>query len=249
MQAHLPKPLHGWRAFVGEVGIIVLGVLIALAAGEAVETLHSGRKARVAERAMRLELAEDNGPQAYARAVVSRCFDRRLGWIHDNAATANPAQLRTWIASYSPPFRTWDSEVWKFVVSSDVGNYIGAEGLVRWSAAYRVLPGLNDSNAHETELASELRDAIPPLGEISSADRGNVRRLAGLLRIYNQRITRGSQLFLVRIRNLDAGVSTGNQHLLMDNARALYGSCASVPDFGVMPEAGRSTANLRGFIY
>ena len=29
MHLHLPKPLHGWRAFVGEVGIIVLGVLIA----------------------------------------------------------------------------------------------------------------------------------------------------------------------------------------------------------------------------
>ena len=32
MHIHLPKPLHGWRAFVGEVGIIVLGVLIALGA-------------------------------------------------------------------------------------------------------------------------------------------------------------------------------------------------------------------------
>lgn len=30
MHFHLPKPLHGWREFVGEVGIIVLGGLIAL---------------------------------------------------------------------------------------------------------------------------------------------------------------------------------------------------------------------------
>lgn len=28
MEVHLPKPLHGWREFVGEVGIIVLGVLM-----------------------------------------------------------------------------------------------------------------------------------------------------------------------------------------------------------------------------
>jgi hypothetical protein len=32
MQFHLPKPLRGWRAFVGEVGVIVLGVLVALGA-------------------------------------------------------------------------------------------------------------------------------------------------------------------------------------------------------------------------
>ena len=36
---HLPKPLHGWRAFLGEVGIIVLGVLIALGAESAVEAV------------------------------------------------------------------------------------------------------------------------------------------------------------------------------------------------------------------
>ena len=37
MHFHLPKPLHGWRAFTGEVGIIVIGVLIALGAEQIVE--------------------------------------------------------------------------------------------------------------------------------------------------------------------------------------------------------------------
>jgi hypothetical protein len=31
LHVQLPTPLHGWRAFVGEVGIIVLGVLVAMA--------------------------------------------------------------------------------------------------------------------------------------------------------------------------------------------------------------------------
>ena len=30
MRFAVPTPLHGWRAFWGEVGIIVIGVLIAL---------------------------------------------------------------------------------------------------------------------------------------------------------------------------------------------------------------------------
>jgi type IV secretory pathway VirB2 component (pilin) len=42
MDFHLPKPL-GWREFVGEVGIIVLGVLIALGAGQVVEYFTSAR--------------------------------------------------------------------------------------------------------------------------------------------------------------------------------------------------------------
>ena len=40
MHVHLPKPLDGWRAFVGEVGIIVIDVSIALSAEQLVEALH-----------------------------------------------------------------------------------------------------------------------------------------------------------------------------------------------------------------
>ena len=41
MHFHLPKPLHGWREFAGEVGIIVIGVLIALGAEQMVEAVHA----------------------------------------------------------------------------------------------------------------------------------------------------------------------------------------------------------------
>ena len=30
MHVHLPKPVHGWREFVGEIAIIVIGILIVL---------------------------------------------------------------------------------------------------------------------------------------------------------------------------------------------------------------------------
>ncbi len=46
MHIHLPKPLHGWRQFVGEVGIIVIGVLIALGAEQMVESLRWQQKVR-----------------------------------------------------------------------------------------------------------------------------------------------------------------------------------------------------------
>jgi len=28
MQIQLPKPLHGWREFAGEVGVVLLGLLL-----------------------------------------------------------------------------------------------------------------------------------------------------------------------------------------------------------------------------
>lgn len=50
MHVHLPKPLHGWRAFAGEVGIIVIGVLIALAFEQAVSAAHDRSTAAEARR-------------------------------------------------------------------------------------------------------------------------------------------------------------------------------------------------------
>lgn len=35
----VPKPRDGWRVFAGEVGVIVLGVLLALGAQQVVETV------------------------------------------------------------------------------------------------------------------------------------------------------------------------------------------------------------------
>lgn len=83
MHIHLPKPLHGWRAFVGEVEIIVLGVLIALGAESAVEAWHWHHKVDVIRASLMGELAND-----------------RARWENDIAfvgcARADVQRLRTW---------------------------------------------------------------------------------------------------------------------------------------------------------
>jgi len=249
MRVQLPRPLHGWRAFLGEVGIIVLGVLIALGAGQVAEGFHRADQARLAERAMRLELAEDDGPQAYARVAIGRCLDAQIARIHEGAATAPAEQLRKWAGAYVPPFRTWDNEAWKAVVSSDVGDYMGAERLVGWSSAYRIVPGISESNARETQLASDLRDALPPSGDASAADRQTLRRVAGQLRMSNDRMARGSELFLARTRSLDATVSAATQQTLLKEARAIYGDCVVAPDLQAPAAAQNPRANLIGFVH
>ena len=45
MKLSLPKPMHGWRAFAGEVGVIVLGVVLALAAQQVAESVNDRREA------------------------------------------------------------------------------------------------------------------------------------------------------------------------------------------------------------
>jgi hypothetical protein len=245
MRFRLLKPMHGWRAFVGEVGIIVLGVLIALAFGQLVDAWQWSDKVNHAEAAMRLELAEDNGPQAYGRVLIGRCLDNQLAKIRDGAGNVPADQLRQWVSSYAPPFRTWDSEAWKVVVASDTGSHMGSDRLIAWSAPYRVLPSMTEGNEREAQLVIQLRNDLPPRGDPTTSDIRSLRLTAGLLRLDNHRFMSGSQLLLGRMQALGAQVPRPTQRQLVAHARAMYGSCVTVPDLSAKLTAARLDANLR----
>ena len=80
MHVHLLKPLHGWRAFAGEVGVIVLGVLIALAAQQVVEAIHGNAQGREFRQAVDSELAYDLGSYKQ-RLMLTPCVRARLAEI------------------------------------------------------------------------------------------------------------------------------------------------------------------------
>ncbi len=95
MQFRLPKPLRGWREFAGEVGIIVFGVLIALAAQQLVEAYNWRKEVDGLRAAVRDELATDLGTYPY-RAKQEVCIDRRLDelqrWL-DSWRAGKPLQI------------------------------------------------------------------------------------------------------------------------------------------------------------
>src|SRR5690348_5512212 len=97
MHFHLPKPLHGWREFAGEVGIIVVGVLIALAAEQVVETIHWRHVAAEAHDS----ISEEMQAEFYAAAemaIAQPCIDRQLQSLE--AAVLAPGPFRP-VPSYS----------------------------------------------------------------------------------------------------------------------------------------------------
>jgi hypothetical protein len=77
MHFHLPKPLHGWREFAGEVGIIVIGVLIALGAEQVVEELHWHSAVDDERRALHIAVAREL-TESSGRLVQEPCIERRL---------------------------------------------------------------------------------------------------------------------------------------------------------------------------
>jgi type II secretory pathway pseudopilin PulG len=92
MHIHLGKWLHGWREFLKEYAIVVLGVLTALALDQLVDAAHERRIAREARAAINQELQDDLDRAAYLARQQS-CIMKRLdevqalvaGWQDDSA--------------------------------------------------------------------------------------------------------------------------------------------------------------------
>ena len=81
------SPPHGWRAVLWELGIVTLGVLIALGAEQVVETAHWRRQVESFRQVVNQELAQNLGTYEY-RIKQNGCVKRRLD------------ELETWLESW-----------------------------------------------------------------------------------------------------------------------------------------------------
>lgn len=105
MHFHLPRPLHGWREFAGEVGIIVVGVLIALGAEQGVSAIRDRSEARQAKENVVYEIEQDLDVFR-RRAAIQLCIDRRLDEIGQLIRSApSPLPRPLWIGR---------PQVWEF---------------------------------------------------------------------------------------------------------------------------------------
>jgi len=112
MHIHLPKPLHGWREFIGEVGIIVIGVLIALGAEQVVEAIHKHDDADDARAEIDAEVVTDI-TRINQRALADGCVESRLAEIDrivDGAGDDGRIKRPSWIGR--PPLYGIESARW-----------------------------------------------------------------------------------------------------------------------------------------
>jgi hypothetical protein len=171
MHFHLPKPLHGWREFVGEVGIIVVGVLIALSAEQIIELRHWHTAAKQASAAIEAELAEQEG-HAIERLAVQRCLTGQLNALYTRLAAyrggewkgmpmavspgAKDASVRMIAAAYRAPERLWLSDAWETARSNGVLNHLPASTVSEFAEAYSSGNSMRLFQTEENEAAAKL---------------------------------------------------------------------------------------------
>ena len=229
MQLRLPKPLHGWRAFAGEVGIIVIGVLLALGAQQLVEAIHDRAEVRDAEGAMIAELRDDNLPQAYARVAIYNCYANQLDAIEAAVASRDRAKVLKLAQSYRPVARTYDDLAWQAALASQVLVHSGSERILGWSTAYRLVPRLDNRSDAEQDELGDLYASIGGTGPLSADQQDRLFRIVSTLRRINRGMAGSSLVFISYLTGQKLKLSRAQQDTILADARKAYGSCVIEP--------------------
>jgi hypothetical protein len=168
MHFRLPKPLHGWREFAGEVGIIVIGVLIALAAEQVVEDIH-WRSAVAGERKALHESLRDELTEPAARLTQEPCIRRRLGELlivfqrHKNGeplGIAGPVGVPGVVGA--------STDAWRTAAGGETLDHMKLDERLDLGRAFASLASMRSALLDEAHTWDELRRLDHP--EILEAD-------------------------------------------------------------------------------
>lgn len=154
---HAPKPFHGWREFLKEYGIIVLGVLTALGAEAVVEKLHEASLSNQAREAVEGELNVDL--TALSRRVGQEaCIGRRLDEIRailDRAEAGGPFTPPTTIGV--PPWGIAYAQRWQAATAGGRTSLLSSEEQRAFGRVYAQFEVLSQKQVEERQIWTQLR--------------------------------------------------------------------------------------------
>lgn len=170
------KPLHGWRAFFGEVGVIVIGVLLALVAQQVAQDIQN----RGEERAFRETIDHEIGLNLFMYDVRARQFGcdanhvaELQNWLTQVRSGAQvPAILALGPATVTPYRSAWETR------DAQVFNRLPREVRQKYAEFYDELEN------NWSDIQTENRDwgSLAPYrepGPISLEDRRAIRTIIG----------------------------------------------------------------------
>jgi hypothetical protein len=211
MHFHLPKPLHGWREFAGEVGIIVLGVLIALTFEQIAEEIHWSHAVRQAHDEIRAETGTANRFFAF-RVAAEPCIGKRLdsiGEVIEDVAEHKPTGR---IRSVGPDIGNGISDsTWQAQRASQTLTHFDKSELDVLGFYYHQLDSVADAVFREDAAWSELRVLEGDPSRLGPEDIAGLRRSLQHARFENYLIGGISRGELDWARQLNLPVTSPNK--------------------------------------
>jgi hypothetical protein len=159
MDIHKPKAVHNWRELLKEIGIIVIGVLIALGAEQAVDTIHWMRQVDAGEDVLKGAFVE-KAKNAALRDVQSDCIARRLAFLSAVLQRASEdGRLPPIGAIGHPPYTPWSIGSWDGLVASQTISHLPRQKTIDYSIISQrtiFLSGLSDREEAQWTLLGTM---------------------------------------------------------------------------------------------
>ena len=212
MHIHLPKPLHGWREFAGEIGVIVVGVLIALSADQIVERMSWRKHVAEAKEDLRSELQIDLF-NAQQRVVMAQCIERRLDQMEEIIDHPPESPFKLLPGGGVAPFRIWSASGWDSAIAAGTVTHMRARERAEYAGVYSFVRRLQDLVLDEFAVATEFR-MLEHGGPLSEATQDRLRADVARMRGYNLALTLGGAQISKQIRELGVELAPEDQRTL-----------------------------------
>ncbi len=187
MEIHKPKPVHGWRELLTELGIVVLGICIAISLEQFVEYVHWHNEVQIGRKALAEEIAVTD--KFYARRLlIAPCLDRRLdedaGRIRDLAAGRKVAPRAIAPGETSPGALLGDAE-WQSERASQTLIHFPRAELALMSKFYAQMGDLREWLFEEERSLSALAVMAEDPDHLGPADLAQLRVNLNTARMLN----------------------------------------------------------------
>ena len=225
MEVHKPKLVENWRELFREWGIIVLGVLTALLAEQAVQSIEWHHKVRAAIADMDQELGAADGPESYARLAMHDCLAARLTKIRDTIEQGDRTGTRNLIGSVWLPDRTYDSLAHDSAIASDVGSHMPADEMFNFRIVYSLIPQLNRLQDQELSDLALLRALPATGGDVQQVEKLSEINAVEALQLDNDRMARAASFTLRQMGSIGVALVRPSVQNNVGEANLHYGGC------------------------
>jgi hypothetical protein len=230
MEVHKPKLVANWREFLKEYAIIVVGVLTALFAEQAVQSIDWRHKVDAAVSDMDNELSAGDGPQAYQRLIMHDCIASRLTAIQASLERGDRSATGKLIDGLWVPNRTWDSLAREAATASDVAAHMPHERMLQYRIAYEMVPAMQRLAEKELVDLGHLRALPSTGGPLTTGEKLAELDAVQALAIDNDTFARESRFLLIRMRLMHMKLDRNFVKADVRQARMHYDGCLSGPD-------------------
>ncbi len=234
MEIHKPKPVHSWRELLTELGVVVLGICIAISLEQFVEYVHWHHEVQIGRQALAEEIAVTD--TFYARRIlIAPCLNRHLdedaARIRDLAANRKVAPQAIAPGMTSPGALLSDAE-WQSERSSQTLTHFPRAELALMSRFYAQTADLREWIFEEERSLSALAVLADDPDHLGPADLAQLRVNLNTARMLNYLIVLNTPRQLAISAQLGIQYPRGRA----DYARSIARWCKPGETLGKLPD-------------